>query len=299
MQRVCVPVGVDRDHTIYRYTDSIYKIVQFYELRKPVIRGDGEVKHYDHKLDCSLSRARKVVLEKALCNPWEYFCTFTIAKDKHDRKNLIAWRDKFTQFIRDQRKKFPGLAYILVPEQHGDGSWHAHGLFYGLPESELKYFADMDAEGYRTAEGRRLPKKLRFSAYMNWLPYMQRFGFCSFGKIKNQTAAAFYIVKYITKDSDRLVQDVGLHTYYCSRGLKGAEKHLAFYGRDPELDKFLVNEYQYCRTGMTHLKDHCDWTFGYQYLDFSNFENFSYTENVSEADDMYQMDQLNFFKTVY
>lgn len=293
--------GPDRSHSVYRYTDQIYKVIQFYSVRSFYGPGPKEnQKHYDKKLDPSLARARRVILEKALCNPWEWFCTFTISESKYDRKDLLTWRDSFTQWMRDQRKKGYPLKYLIVPERHQDGSWHAHGLFAGLPESELPLFRDLDKAGYRLSSGRRLPIKLRQSNYRNWPAYQEKFGYCSFGRIQNPVAAGFYITKYITKDTDRMVSQVGLHSYYASRGLQGASKHLDFFGRDPEIDALLVNEYEFCRTGMTHVKDNCDWTFCYEFVDFKDLEPLTFTPTLEneksapelEADAYYDFEQL-------
>lgn len=301
MKRQCISPGEDRPHSVYRYTDQIYKVVQFYRVYYHTGPGPSETqKHYDKKLDSSLSRARRVILEKALCNPWEWFCTFTISEDKMDRKDLIAWRDSFTQWMRDQRKKGLPIQYLIVPEQHQDGTWHAHGLMSGLPESELISFREMDAQGYRSANGRRLPKKLRFSKYMNWNPYMEKFGFCSLGKIVNPVAAGFYITKYITKDNDRMVKEVGLHSYYASRGLQGASKHVDFFGRDPGIDSLLVNKYDFCATGMTHVKHKLDWSFCMEFVDPEDLEPLTFTPTIeksapeTEADEYYEFEQMAF-----
>lgn len=274
-----------RSHSIYRYTDQIYKVIQFYRDTPRRGPGPGEnQQHYDKKLDSSISRTKRMILEKALCNPWDWFCTFTIDEGKHDRKNLDAWREGFTQWMRDQRKKGFPIRYLLVPEMHQDGSWHAHGLLAGLPDSELEAFRDMDARGYRTPAGRRLPRRLRESDYMNWTAYMNKFGFCSFGAIQSPVASGFYITKYITKDNSRTVQKVGLNTYYCSKGLNVAEKHLDFWGRDPEIDRLLVNKYDFCATGMTHVKDNCNWSFGMEFVDPKDLEvlDLSYGEDKDD-----------------
>lgn len=299
MVKQCVSPGEDRSHSVYRYTDQIYKIVQFYRVRSYLGPGPSEKhNHYDTKLDSSVSRARRVILEKALCNPWDWFCTFTISKDKYDRTDLIAWRDSFTQWMRDQRKKGLPIQYLIVPEQHKDGTWHAHGLFSGLSDEDMITFKEMDKQGYRSDEGRRLPKKLRESDYRNWPDYQKKFGFCSFGQINNPVAAGFYITKYITKDNDRMVKTVGLHSYYCTKGLQGATKHVDFWGRDPEIDKLLVNKYEFCATGMTHVKDNCDWTFCSEYVQPQDLEplDFGYPQEKSapelEADEYYMFEQL-------
>lgn len=303
MRSHCVSFGEDRSHSVYRFTDEIYKVIQWNRVVNHFGPGPAELqKHYDTKLDASVSRSRRMILEKALCNSWDWFCTFTISEDKFDRQNLIVWRDSFTQWMRDQRKKGFSIQYLVVPEQHGDGSWHAHGFLSGIPEMELISFRDMDKNGYRTSNGKRLPKKLRFSNYMNWPSYQKKFGFCSLGKIKNSVAAGFYITKYITKDNDRMVKEVGLHSYYSSKGLNVAEKHVDFFGRDPEIDRLLVNKYEFCSTGMTHIRDNCDWTFCQNYIDFASLDPLEisgYSEDKSpaelEADSYYDFEQMTLY----
>lgn len=304
MVRHCISPGEDRPHTVYRYTDQIYKVIQWNSLVQHFGPGPADQqKHYDKKLDSSVSRTKRVILEKALCNPWEWFCTFTIAESKYNRKDLITWRDSFTQWMRDQRKKGFPIQYLIVPEQHKDGSWHAHGLFSGLTEDDLILFREMDKQGYRTPEGRRLPRKLIKSDYRNWMPYMEKFGFCSFGRINNPVAAGFYITKYITKDNNRMVKDVGLHSYYSSRGLNVAEKHVDFFGRDPDIDRLLVNKYEFCSTGMTQIRDNCDWTFCMNYIDFSSLEPLEFSDYGEEktpaeleADAYYEFEQKSFLR---
>ena len=79
--------------------------------------------------------------------------------------------------------------------------------------------------------------------------YQKRFGFCSFGKIRNHDATAFYATKYISKSFQGYAKRVGLNLYYCSKGLNRASYFDSVYGPCPALDGCLVNHYQYCSTG--------------------------------------------------
>ena len=263
------------DYNIYRYTDQIYKIVRFNSTAPlGVHRPKGERQHYDSKLDASLSRTRRMILEKALCNDWKYFCTFTIAQSNFDRKDLVTWHERFAQWIRDQRKKYRESAlefpYLLIPEQHKDGCWHMHGLF-GDISPLLVSFRDMRSHGIK------VPDYLVDKDYWNWPDYQKKFGFCSFGEIRNKVAVSFYVTKYMTKELGQRCQDVGLHLYYPSRGLNNATFHGDVYGICTYLDKFLVNHYDFCSTGMTHVKDGCEWDFAMEYMDFDILETFSDT----------------------
>lgn len=295
MQRYCVAPELEYPHTVYRMTDQIYKVIQWKRVMFHTGPGPAEQhKHYDKKLESSLSRSRRMILEKALCNHWDYFVTLTINGSQFDRTDLPTWRDTFMQWLRDQRKKGFDIKYLIVPEQHKDGSWHAHGLMSGIDRSQLISFAQMDKDGYRTPKGRRLSRKLRDSEYLNWIPYFQKFGFCSLGRIQNSTAASFYITKYITKDNGKSVQELGLKSYYSSQGLNVAEKYVDFYGRDPEIDKLLVNKYEWCSTGMTHLKDHCNFATFLQYEDFSMLQPLELNsyDSQCEAEEYYEFEQM-------
>ncbi|MBQ8237040.1 MAG: hypothetical protein IJZ39_02675 [Oscillospiraceae bacterium] len=306
----CWIPGEDRSHTVYKLTPEIFKFVQWYSVRVHSGPGPKESqKHHEHKLDSSISRSKRMILEKALCNDWEWFCTFTISEDKYDRKDLAEWWKRFSQWMRDRRKKGHKVRYLLVPEMHQDGSWHAHGFLAGIDPDELISFRKMDAQGYRTPEGRRLPWKLRKKGYVNWMPYQEKFGYCSLGKIKNPTAAAFYVTKYITKDNDRMVKALGMNSYYANQGLNVAQKFVDFFGRDFWIDNLLVNKYEFCATGMSSPRDPLDWELKVldlaesgPYSDFSLFEPLRFdrgaedekTAAETEADDFYECEQLVF-----
>lgn len=264
------------DYNIYRYTDQIYKIVRFRSTAPLRVKKDKESHcSYDHKLEASLCRSKKVVLELALCNPWKYFCTFTLSKDKHDRKNLEAWVKIFPQWIRDQRKKYGiDIPYLLVPELHQDGSWHIHGLMGDISPLLVSFRNEWDC-------GLSVPWKLVEGNYFDWPDYRNKFGFCSFGKIHNSVATAFYVTKYVTKSLQADCVGVGLHLYYCSQRLNRSSLHGDVYGLCSYLDQFLVNHYEFCSTGMTSVKDSCDWSFGLEYMDAKPFEPFSY-ESVDQ-----------------
>jgi len=241
-------------YNIYRYTDQIYKVVHFKSSNIPCRLGSGEVKHHDEKLDSSISRAKRNILELALCNDWEYFCTFTITGEKYDRHDLKGWNKKFKQWLRDQRKKHgKPFRFVLVPEQHADGSWHMHGLFDSSP----------DIVSFETLwkRGENIPWKLVKGGYFNWPDYQKKFGFCSFGKIRNKVAVAFYITKYISKSLSDTCMPVGMDLYAASEGLNRASFHGDVYGDCCYLNRFLENHYEFCDTGFTHVKHDLGWDF--------------------------------------
>lgn len=173
----------------------------------------------ESKLLTNVCRAKRTVNEYALCNPWTFFVTLTLDPQKYDRYNLGKFIKDLSQFIRDYRKKYGvSLRYLLIPEMHQDGSWHLHGLFYGLPIEHLHAFT-LDE---------KLPYRIRERLYMGkcvftWEAYAKKFGFCVIEFIDNQEATANYITKYITKDLSRTISDLNAHIFYASKGLKKAE----------------------------------------------------------------------------
>ena len=247
---------VNPDYNLYQFRPDLYKVVRNRSTapRMPAIRTKEDGFKHDDKLPQALSRARRICLELALCNDWKWFATFTIAKNNFDRKNLDGFYKRFKEFLKYRSEKLGcKIPYLLVPEQHGDGSWHMHGFFTSAIDSLLVSFAELDANGYCSSDGKKLPRKLIRNNYYNMPDYQKRFGFCSFGKIRNHDATAFYATKYISKSFQGDARRVGLQLYYPSHGLNRATFFDSVYGPCPELDRFLVNHYEHCSTGFVPL----------------------------------------------
>lgn len=95
------------------------------------------------KLDASLSRTKSVIFELALCNDWEWFVTLTLNPEYHDRKDLNNYKIKLSTWIKNyNRLHQTNIKYLLIPENHKDGSWHMHGLVTGLPTEHLHEFRE-------------------------------------------------------------------------------------------------------------------------------------------------------------
>lgn len=241
-------------YNIHQYNEQIYKVVAFKGVRDPdVLHGcpKEEMRHYDSKLNEAFCRAKSMVLQYALCNPWEFFFTGTLDETKFDRHDLDAYQRKLSQFIRDKRKEYgTQVQYLLIPEQHKDGAWHIHGMLSGLPGSVLRRFRPPE------------PRKLVNSEYLNWPDYQEKFGFCSLGPIKHPVATAFYITKYVSKELSQRGGDLGKHLYFHSRPLQKAEHVSSVYLPNAGLDAVCVHDHDFCKTGM--VQD-AAWTFPYQW----------------------------------
>lgn len=268
-------LGIGPNYSVKFYRDGFYKLVRYNRPLVPHLPGDfdplddgHEDRGQEGKFSQSLSRARSVITQVVICNDWQYFATFTIDRSKYDRYNLPAFYKAFTQWIRDQRKKYGiKLQYAFVPELHEDGAWHLHGVVRGLPDDMVCPFV----RGFH-------PKKLVDGGFLNWPAYANKFGFCSLAPIRDPVAVGFYVTKYISKDMERSVCDFGAHTYYCSIGLNRAVPMGYVYGRFAVLDCFLSYSGEFCSTGFV---SDVDWSFWCRYiLPDSEFDSFDYLEEL-------------------
>jgi hypothetical protein len=198
-------------------------------------RNTENFKSYDRKLFNSISRSKQKVYELARCNDWKFFVTFTINKDRYNRYDLEAYITAFNKWLSNySARKTNGhkIDYIIIPELGKTGAWHLHGLINGLPQDHLTAF-----------ERGIHPKRLVDSKYQNWDAYERKFGYCSFGKIRNKKKVAGYITKYIRKSS--ITQERGLHSrlYYSSKGLSRSTEICRGYNMI-DIDSFdFENEY--------------------------------------------------------
>lgn len=254
-------MAVSPAYTIHRYRDDIFKVVAFKGNRDPdsmYVRDPDEVQHNEVKLDSNFSRARNMVLQYALCNPWEYFFTGTLDPDKWQRDDLDTFMRDFQQKIRDWRKEYGfKLDVLLVPEHHKDGMWHVHGLINNLPEYFTSgfYWLPLPSLGMTP-----YPLKICNGIYRTWPDFQDRYGYCSLAPVRDPVATAFYIMKYISKDLSRRGGDLGKHLYFHSRPLKKAEKASDIYLYHPQLEEVCVNDYDFCKTGMV---EDAHWSFPY------------------------------------
>lgn len=162
----------------------------------------------DEKLSNNISRARSKVKELVLCNPWDYWCTFTLDKTKYDRYNLKGYVKGLGEFLHSYNRRCDPadkVKYLLIPEMHKDGAWHMHGFIKGIKEQDV----------YRNSNG-----------YLSWRQYNDKFGFISMKRIEGEDAIeklSSYMLKYMTKEISNTVKELGAHSYYSSQGLQTAQ----------------------------------------------------------------------------
>lgn len=227
------------------YREGRYKIVKYLSSRSlglpkdPFSDSGSDDREDDGKYAQAYSRAKSVIFQIAICNDWDYFCTFTIDRTKYDRYNFKPFYKAFTQWLRDYRKKYQcRIEYCLIPEQHEDGAWHLHGFMRGIPQSHLTSFVP----GVH-------PKKLVEGGFLNWGAASSKFGFCSLDRIRDPERTASYATKYITKDLLRSNNSYGAHIYMCSLGLRRALSLGYVCTANCYLDRFISHVGQFCGTG--------------------------------------------------
>lgn len=205
------------------YGNACFKLVQCRSVRnKGVFEDRPHVQKNtvnETKLSSNISRARNRVREYGLCNPWDYFATMTINPKFFDSYDLKVFKKVLAQWIRDYNKKHgTHVKYLLVPEKHKSGAWHLHGFFMGLSLDDLAPFTlDMKIPEY-------IREKLKKGETVYfWPAYQDKFGWNIVEPIRDLAKASSYITKYVTKDLEASVTELGSHLYYCSQGLKRAQ----------------------------------------------------------------------------
>jgi hypothetical protein len=195
-------------YTIKQYGEHTVKIAYCSTMRESGWEDDRKHKAKcsvnDDKLPNNLARAKNTVREYALCNPWDWWCTFTIDKEKQDRYDLDLIMHSFGEWIHNYNRRCPDehkVKYVVVPEKHKDGAWHFHGFIRGIRPSDL----------YVNEHG-----------YMCWKQYEKKFGYISMSKIQDLDKASSYVLKYMTKDTEKNVTELNRHLYYSSKGLEKA-----------------------------------------------------------------------------
>lgn len=238
----------DKNVTIIKkLNDNYYKLVTFNTLRVDGVELESDKNKSpknsinDKKLLNNITRARNTIFELAMCNDWDYFVTLTLSPEKLSELGLDRFNlTEFYKFFVNWLHKLPyKVKYLLVPEQHKNGAWHFHGFMSGIDSDSLELF-----DGSDHLPTYILNKIDKNELIYKWLPYDKKFGFCDFEFIKNQEKCSSYVTKYISKELYKSINNLGMHCYYCSTGLKRAERILkekCTFDKDFEYD--FTNEY--------------------------------------------------------
>lgn len=234
----------------YGYVSKIgdeYKVVRMKFKLNPALLDrtytkKGEAGN-EFKLVDNLIRAKRTVVELALCNEWNYFVTLTIDPSKRDSFDLQAFHSDLSQMIKNLNKTVyhstVKIKYLLIPELHKSGACHMHGFLAGLLPEELHLFTLDEILPYKIRNRIKSGRKV-----FSWKDYARNFGHCDLEYIESKEGAAAYMTKYIQKEMVNTVKELNAHTYYHSRGLLLPERiHEGFMFRSPSS---LTFENEYC-----------------------------------------------------
>ena len=177
----------------------------------PMFKDEGEAEQFVEEHFNRLSRNRweryKRMIRRGYTNRWNYFCTYTYDSEKHTeetfRKSLMN-----TLYHLSSRR---GWRYMGAWERGELGQrLHFHALTY-IPENGMPGVLE-EHEDYSTKRHKR--EKSIQNSYFN-----ERFGRSDFSAITNRQQVADsikYMLKYITKNDEKIVYSRGMKTYFLS-----------------------------------------------------------------------------------
>jgi len=232
------------EHITKEYPNNMYKVTIFNNplvLPRPKLGSKpnrNSEQPSDKAIEESLRRTRTTIFDYALSNNFSYFVTFTFNPKKVDRYSIESTSNIMKYWLNRQKKHSPNFAYVIVPEFHKDGAIHFHALI-----------RDYNAELKSTnvfQNGKRVYNLTGFTA-----------GFTNAQKLDDdQTKAAAYLTKYITKD---MINRFNKRRYWASKNLHKPVKRyesLSELGLDPYIfddnlvfssNKYDISVYQFKR----------------------------------------------------
>ncbi len=171
----------------------------------------------DEKYLNNLARTRRTIRDLALCNQFDYFCTFTFDGQKIDRYNFDVCRNRITKVFNNYKVRYsPDFRYLIVPEYHKDKAIHFHGLVRGIRPEDL-----IVSEFVMKREGDQLFEVPNTKGYVDWQYYSSKCGWFNCSMIRNHEKCASYIAKYVTKDLVSMGK--GKRVLMASKGLRRPE----------------------------------------------------------------------------
>lgn len=179
----------------------------------------------------SCRRSRQTVLDLAFCNPQlKFFLTLTFKDEEftnYDKaySEFRKFRDRLQKWYK--RNYDEKLEFLATFETTKKGRWHIHIL----TNFDYKYFFPKKIETWYINWKKRIKSedKKELENYIN-----NKFwgnGFIDYQEMYDSTGSAFYLSKYMLKETEEcLVEESGTR-YKCSRGLN---RPLVFYIEDTE-----------------------------------------------------------------
>lgn len=177
----------------------------------PMFKNEDEATQFVEEHFDRLSRNRweryKRMIRRGYNYRWNYFCTFTYDDNKHTEE---SFRQKLmnTLYHFSSRRNW---RYIGAWERGEQGQrLHFHALAY-IPDGQMPGVLE-EHEDYSTKRHRR--EKTIQNSFFN-----ERFGRSNFSAVNNAYEVADsikYMLKYISKNDEKVVYSRGMNTYFIS-----------------------------------------------------------------------------------
>ena len=188
-----------------------------------------EEKELHSKLN-SISRTKQMIYKICRSNIWDYFVTITFDPQRANRQNYDSILSITTEYLKALKRKYKDFVYILVPELHTDGvSWHMHGLFKNIPETELIFSGKYDSHGLKIYN-----LKHKF------------FGWTTLTKVKDNDKVTMYMCKYITKEM--CVLSKNRKRYLASNNCLRPQENNYYIQEPQRIIKFIQDKLTYVKT---------------------------------------------------
>lgn len=177
----------------------------------PMFKDESEAEQFVEEHFNRLSRNRweryKRMIRRGYTNRWNYFCTYTYDSEKHTEETFHKSLMNTLYHLSSRR----GWRYMGAWERGELGQrLHFHALTY-IPEGGMPGVLE-EHKDYSTKRHKR--EKSIQNSYFN-----ERFGRSDFSAITNRQQVADsikYMLKYITKNDEKIVYSRGMKTYFVS-----------------------------------------------------------------------------------
>ncbi len=207
----------DKDETVEQFEKAFKKTAKGKKAKKkekllkefaPLFESETEASEFVETQFERLNRNRieryKRLKRKAYLQQWHYFCTFTYSDEKHTEETF--------------RKQLMNCLYHLASRNGWRyiGAWergnkterlHFHALIYVPPNSMVGELEEHNDFNFKT-HNRQVTNQNTF--------FNERFGRSDFNAISHQSEvedSVYYMLKYITKNDERVVYSKGLKSY--------------------------------------------------------------------------------------
>lgn len=199
------------------------------------------IKHNKKKYrEDSIRRSKNKVIEYAMCNPQlKYFLTLTYKENMLDYGQAYDDFRKFRNRINMMMKRKFGekFEFVCIFERQKRGAWHMHMLC----NLDYRKFCDFEVNQWNICVGRKTKKtdeRKKVENILNDIIWDK--GFIDYRELYDSQGSAFYISKYMTKETDLLQEENKVKKrYLASIGLK--KEIVKEFSIDSE-DLFIENE---------------------------------------------------------